>query len=86
MTIESKIVETIKGIVKKDKNNGFIRLKIPRHLAVVTKGKTLWAEKHNKPLTERGIKVSNSNSRLAEYAVVVIACTKGLPKFDGKRF
>jgi len=44
------IIDKIKGLVKKEE--GFITLKIPRHLAIVTEGKTKWSKKHNVSIQE----------------------------------
>jgi len=44
------IVGRIRGLVKKE--DGFITLKIPRHIAIVTEGKTKWSKKHNVSIKE----------------------------------
>ena len=52
MPNEKNIVDKFKGIIAKDKKEGFIRLRLPKHVAVVTEGKTKWAKKHEVPIEE----------------------------------
>jgi len=47
-----KVLDKFKGMIKKEVGDGFIQLKLPKHIAIVTKGKTLWAKKHNIPIEE----------------------------------
>ena len=52
MEFDKKIVERFKQLVVKDTSDGFMRLKLPKHIAIVTKGKSVWAKKHNAPIEE----------------------------------
>jgi len=47
-----KVLDKFKDIIKKEQSKGFIQLKLPKHIAIVTKGKTLWAKKHNVSIEE----------------------------------
>lgn len=47
-----KVLDKLKDMIKKDSGKGFLQLKLPKHIAIVTKGKTLWAEKHPGPIEE----------------------------------
>jgi len=46
------VIGKFKDILKKDNSEGFIRLKVPKHIAVVTKGKSQWAKKNNQEIEE----------------------------------
>ena len=47
------MLEKVKNLLKVEKKEqGFIRLKIPKHIAFVTRGKTIWAKKHEAPIEE----------------------------------
>ncbi len=50
MDIDKNIVGKVREILGSD--NGFIRLKLPKHIAIVTEGKTIWAKKHNVDIQE----------------------------------
>ena len=52
MKIDKKIIEKFKDFIKKDKKEGFIRLRVPKHIAIATVGKTAWAKKHKVPIEE----------------------------------
>ncbi len=45
-------IGNFRDILRKDNSDGFIRLKMPKHIAIVTKGKGLWAKKNNQDLEE----------------------------------
>ena len=47
-----KVLDKFKDIIRKEPSEGFIQLKLPKHIAIVTKGKTLWAKKHNVSIEE----------------------------------
>ncbi len=46
------MLEKFKEIIHKEDNGEFIQFKLPRHIAFVTKGKHIYAEKHNIPIGE----------------------------------
>jgi len=46
------MLEKVKDILKKEEKDSTISFKIPRHIAIVTKGKKVYAEKHKKPIEE----------------------------------
>jgi undecaprenyl pyrophosphate synthase len=47
-----KVLDKFIEMLKKDSSEGFLQLTLPKHIAVVTKGKTLWAKKHNSSIEE----------------------------------
>ncbi|MFH2028117.1 MAG: polyprenyl diphosphate synthase [Nanoarchaeota archaeon] len=52
MEFDKKIMEKFRELVRKEKKEGFIRLRLPKHIAVVTAGKGVWARKHKIPKEE----------------------------------
>ena len=44
------MLDKFKDILKKEDNEDIIKFKLPRHIALVTKGKKLYAENHNIPI------------------------------------
>ncbi|MFH1642013.1 MAG: polyprenyl diphosphate synthase [Nanoarchaeota archaeon] len=48
MNLDKNIVDKFKGIV----NRGYIKLEVPKHVAIVTEGKTTWTKKHELSIEE----------------------------------